>query len=454
MTSLPVTSGDHADELRAILPRIPNRPGVYRFLGADGEVLYVGKAKELRKRVSSYFRRSGTPHGRTPEMLEQARDIEWVVTASEGEALLLEDNFIKESRPPYNLRLRDDKSYPFIEITMRDEWPRVRFFRGRHVPGNLYFGPYSSARKVREVTELIGRIFPYRKCKGAQPGRPSGSPCLQYFIKRSLAPCDDRVSHEEYMEVVQQAIDFLRGRLGDVERGIEREMAAAAAGAGVREGGAAARQAGRRPPRARAPDGAHRGRRGVRRDRPVPGASPAPTRRSSACATAPSSTASRSTSRTAPAATPPKCWRSSCSSSTGTASAVPPEIVVPLGRGRRASAALLGAAARRQGRRCAPPSAVPSGACSSWRSATPSSRRRPRPSASRASRPRASRRSSACATGSRSRACRCASSATTSPTSASSTPSARWSSSRAACRRRRTTASSRCATSRARTTSR
>ncbi len=201
---------------------------MYRFLGAEGEVLYVGKAKELRKRVSSYFRRSGTPHGRTPEMLAQARDIEWVVTASDGEALLLEDNFIKEARPPYNLRLRDDKSYPFIEITLRDEWPRVRFFRGRHLPGNLYFGPYSSARKVREVTELIGRIFPYRKCKGAKPGRPSGSPCLQYFIKRSLAPCDDRVAHEEYMEVVHQAIDFLRGRLGDVERGIEREMAAAA----------------------------------------------------------------------------------------------------------------------------------------------------------------------------------------------------------------------------------
>jgi excinuclease ABC subunit C len=220
--------GDAAD-LRAILPRIPNEPGVYRFLGAGGEVLYVGKAKELRKRVSSYFRRSGTPHGRTPEMLEQARDIEWVVTASETEALILEDNFIKEARPQYNLRLRDDKSYPFIEITLRDEWPRVRFFRGRHVPGNTYFGPYSSARKVRDTLDLIGRIFPYRKCRGVKPGRPSGSPCLQYFIKRSLAPCDARVTHEEYMEVVQQAIDFLRGRLGAVERGIVGEMAAAAA---------------------------------------------------------------------------------------------------------------------------------------------------------------------------------------------------------------------------------
>jgi excinuclease ABC subunit C len=225
----PATQAGGARDLRALLPRIPNQPGVYRFLGRDGEVLYVGKAKELRKRVASYFRKRGTPHGRTAEMLSQARDVEWVVTDSETEALLLEDNFIKEGRPPYNLRLRDDKSYPYIEITMSDEWPRVRFFRGRHVPGNLYFGPYSSARKVRDTLDVIGRIFPYRKCKGPRPGRPSGSPCLQYFIKRSLAPCDGRVSREEYMAVVRQAVDFLAGRLTAVERDIREAMAAAAA---------------------------------------------------------------------------------------------------------------------------------------------------------------------------------------------------------------------------------
>jgi excinuclease ABC subunit C len=216
------------DGLESRLPRVPHDPGVYRFLGEGGEVLYVGKAKDLRKRVSSYFSRRRTPHGRTAEMLAQASDIDWVVTASEGEALLLEDNFIKEARPPFNLRLRDDKSYPYIEITMTEDWPRVRFFRGRHVPGNLYFGPYSSAKKVREVTDLIGRIFPYRKCRGPKPGRPSGSPCLQFFIKRSLAPCDGRCSHEEYAEVITQVVDFLRGRLTDVERDIEREMNAAA----------------------------------------------------------------------------------------------------------------------------------------------------------------------------------------------------------------------------------
>jgi excinuclease ABC subunit C len=216
--------------LRATLKRIPNEPGVYRFLGAEGEVLYVGKAKALRKRVSSYLRRGGpAPTGRVPEMIARARDVEWVETASESEALILEDNFIKEHRPPYNLRLRDDKSYPYIEIAMTDEWPRVRFMRGRHVPGNLYFGPYSSARKVRDTLELIGRIFPYRKCKGEKPGRSSGSPCLQYFIKRSLAPCDGRVAHDDYMAVIAQVEAFLRGRLGAVERDIERAMAAAAA---------------------------------------------------------------------------------------------------------------------------------------------------------------------------------------------------------------------------------
>ena len=210
--------------------RAPAAPGVYRWLDAGGGVLYVGKAKDLRKRLLSYFRGgAAAPVGRTAEMVSRAESVEYVVTRSETEALLLEDNFIKEARPPFNLRLRDDKSYPFIEITLRDEWPRVRFFRGRHQPGNLYFGPYSSARKVRETLELIGRIFPYRKCKGEKPGRPTGSPCLQYFIHRSLGVCDDCVSRDEYMEVIDQVVEFLRGRLAEVGRSIEREMREAAA---------------------------------------------------------------------------------------------------------------------------------------------------------------------------------------------------------------------------------
>ena len=208
--------------------RAPAAPGVYRWLDADGGVLYVGKAKDLRKRLASYFR-GGAPGGRSAEMVARARSIEYVVTASETEALLLEDNFIKEARPPFNLRLRDDKSYPFIEITLNDEWPRVRFFRGRHAPGNLYFGPYSSARKVRETLELIGRIFPYRKCRADKPGRPSGAPCLQYFIDRSLGPCDDRVSRDDYLAVIDQVIEFLRGRLSNVGRSIAADMREASA---------------------------------------------------------------------------------------------------------------------------------------------------------------------------------------------------------------------------------
>lgn len=166
MTISTADSSGSAPDLRSLLPRIPTEPGVYRFLGADREVLYVGKAKDLRKRVSSYFRRSGTPHGRTPEMLTQAHDIEWVVTASEGEALLLEENFIKEHRPRYNLLLRDDKSYPSIEVTLRDEWPRVRLFRGRRVRGNLYFGPYPSASKARRLSRSWGGSSPTASAGG------------------------------------------------------------------------------------------------------------------------------------------------------------------------------------------------------------------------------------------------------------------------------------------------
>jgi excinuclease ABC subunit C len=223
-------SGTPLARLRTQVRRAPARPGVYRFRDEAGDILYVGKAKDLRKRLQTYVRGGrGAPDGRIGEMVARAREVETVVTASETEALLLEHNFIKQARPPYNLRLRDDKSYPFIEVSLNDEWPRVRFTRARHVPGNLYFGPYSSARMVRDTLDAIGRIFPYRKCRGESPGRRSGSPCLQYFIKRSLAPCDGRVTHEEYDAVIAQVVDFLRGRLTAVERSIAAAMESAAA---------------------------------------------------------------------------------------------------------------------------------------------------------------------------------------------------------------------------------
>jgi excinuclease ABC subunit C len=219
------------EALRAQARAAPPAPGVYRFRDVDGRVLYVGKAKDLHKRVATYVRTgAGAPDGRIREMVARAHDLEVIVAASETEALLLEDNLIKESRPPFNLRLRDDKSYPYIEVTLTEEWPRVRFTRSRHVAGNLYFGPYASARRVRATLELLGRIFPYRKCPGPAPGRRSGSPCLQFFIHRSLGPCDGRVTHEEYDAVIAEVIDFLRGKLTEVGRRIEREMQSAATG--------------------------------------------------------------------------------------------------------------------------------------------------------------------------------------------------------------------------------
>ena len=215
-------------DLRDIVARIPNEPGVYRFMDGDGEVLYVGKAKALRKRVASYFRRGrAAPTGRIAEMVSRARDIEYVVVDSETEALLLEDTFIKEYRPPFNLRLRDDKSYPYIEVTMTEEWPRVRFMRGRHTQGNLYFGPFSSARKVRETLELIGRIFPYRKCKGEKPGAPAARrsavlhPPLAGAVRRPRR-------REEYLEVIAEVVDFEPRPAHGGGRSIEKEMAVAA----------------------------------------------------------------------------------------------------------------------------------------------------------------------------------------------------------------------------------
>src|SRR5437868_4168622 len=141
------------ETLEAQLKALPDRPGVYLFHGRDGEVLYVGKAKSIRKRVQSYFRREAYMTVKTAELVDRIEEIEFVGAGSEHEALLLEQNLIKRHRPPFNIRLRDDKSYPYIAVTTSDEFPRVMFTRERHRKGVLYFGPYSSAKKVRETLE-------------------------------------------------------------------------------------------------------------------------------------------------------------------------------------------------------------------------------------------------------------------------------------------------------------
>ena len=206
--------------------RLPDQPGVYLFKDAKGGVLYVGKARSIRKRVAGHFSGKSTMGG--GEMVARIATIDFLVTENEAEALLAEQQFIKRHRPQFNIRLRDDKSYPYIGISLDEEFPRVYFTRERHRSGRIYFGPYSSAKRVRETLDLLGRLFQYRTCEGPEPGRRSGVPCLDYYIKRCGAPCVGYVDREEYRRNIDAIVDFLSGRYRDVERDLERKMAAAA----------------------------------------------------------------------------------------------------------------------------------------------------------------------------------------------------------------------------------
>src|SRR5690349_6607536 len=205
---------------------LPDQPGVYLFRDAKGRVIYVGKAKSIRKRVASHFS-NPTVYG-TRALVDEVQDIEMVVVATEAEALLTEQNFIKRYKPRFNIRLRDDKSYPYIAISLDEDFPRVYFTRERHRRERAYFGPYSSAKRVRGTLDLLGKVFQFRSCEGAEPGRQSGSPCLDYYIKRCGAPCVGYVSREQYREGIDGVIDFLSGRYRRIERDLEAKMQDAA----------------------------------------------------------------------------------------------------------------------------------------------------------------------------------------------------------------------------------
>jgi excinuclease ABC subunit C len=208
---------------------LPDQPGVYLFRDAKGRVVYVGKAKSIRKRVASHFAKAQVPSSPGhAEMVASVEHIECVVVASEAEALLAEQSFIKQYRPRFNIRLRDDKSYPFIAISLDEDYPRVYFTRERHRPGRAYFGPYSNAKRVRGTLDLLTKIFMFRSCTGPEPGRRSGSPCLDYYIKRCEAPCVGYVSKEDYRRSIDGVIDFLSGRFQSIERDLETRMRAAA----------------------------------------------------------------------------------------------------------------------------------------------------------------------------------------------------------------------------------
>ncbi|NYI72152.1 excinuclease ABC subunit C [Naumannella cuiyingiana] len=211
---------------------IPEQPGVYRFSDAEGRVIYVGKAKNLRSRLNSYFADLAGLHQRTRTMVTTAARVDWTVVNTEVEALQLEYSWIKEFDPRFNVKYRDDKSYPWLAVTMSEEYPRVFVGRGAKRKGTRYFGPYSHAWAIRETVDLLQRVFPVRTCTNGtfRNARATGRPCLLGYIDKCSAPCVDRVSAEEYREIVDDFCAFMAGQGTAMIRRLEAEMKTAAAG--------------------------------------------------------------------------------------------------------------------------------------------------------------------------------------------------------------------------------
>ncbi|MDQ3989648.1 MAG: excinuclease ABC subunit UvrC [Actinomycetota bacterium] len=209
---------------------IPDAPGVYRFRDARSRVLYVGKAKSLRSRLNSYFADLSGLHPRTRQMVTTAAAVEWTVVATEVEALQLEYNWIKEFDPRFNVRYRDDKSYPVLAVTLHEQYPRLHVYRGPRRRGVRYFGPYAHAWAIRETLDLLTRVFPARVCSNGVFKRHGqiGRPCLLGYIDKCSAPCVGQVTAEEHRRIVQDFCDFLSGRTEHMVRRLEREMDAAA----------------------------------------------------------------------------------------------------------------------------------------------------------------------------------------------------------------------------------
>jgi excinuclease ABC subunit C len=216
------------ENLEGKLQTLPRSSGVYLFRDRQGDVLYVGKAKSLRSRVRSYFQRGDTRYG-AAQLTERIDDVEVIVTRTEAEALHLEQNLVKRHRPPFNIRLRDDKSFPYIAVTLADEYPRVMFTRERHRRGVVYFGPYANAKKIRETLDVLNRVFRFRPCEGPRPGRHSGIPCLDLHIDRCFAPCIGAISKEDYDAVIEGVVGFLSGDTQTIQRQLEERMREAAA---------------------------------------------------------------------------------------------------------------------------------------------------------------------------------------------------------------------------------
>lgn len=215
-----------SDTLRAVLRRLPTGPGVYLMKNATGRVLYVGKADALRSRVRSYFGERGPEDARILRMTEEVADVDYIVTDTVSEAYLLESNLIKEHRPRFNIRLRDDKSYPFVKITLGEDFPRIVRTRRLVRDGSRYFGPYASASSVDETLKLLRKIFPFRTCNLDIPEgkRVLERPCLLYFINRCQGPCIEAIEKPPYRRTIHQIVDFLEGKQEPIAAQLKREM--------------------------------------------------------------------------------------------------------------------------------------------------------------------------------------------------------------------------------------
>ena len=210
---------------------IPDAPGSYQFKDAHGRVIYVGKAKSLRSRVGNYFQNPRHLHPRTAQMVATAESVEWIQVRNDVEALMLEYNLIKRHQPRFNVRLRDDKSYPFLAVTVSDEWPRPTVMRGKKRKGVQYFGPYANAYAIRETLDLLLRTFPLRTCSDNKLANHQrlGRPCLLFHIEKCSGPCVGAVEPEDYQAMTEELVAFLDGDTDDVVARLEADMAAAAA---------------------------------------------------------------------------------------------------------------------------------------------------------------------------------------------------------------------------------
>ncbi len=209
---------------------IPDTPGSYQFKDADGRIIYVGKAKSLRSRLSNYFQDPRHLHSRTRQMVETADSVEWIQVANEVDALMLEYTLIQRHKPRFNVRYTDDKSYPFLCVTTSDDWPRAMVMRGRRKKDNRYFGPYGQAYAIRETLDLLLRTFPIRTCSDVKFRRHEklGKPCLLFHIEKCAAPCVGEIEREAYAELVDELLSFLDGDTDEVVARLESDMAAAA----------------------------------------------------------------------------------------------------------------------------------------------------------------------------------------------------------------------------------